>query len=197
MKAVLVAFKRDGARVDLPVMGSSFVVGRSEECALRMPYSEVSRHHCQFSLTNGSLRVKDLGSSNGTYVNAKRIEDGVALKAGDRVRIGPVIFTVQIDGKPAKIKPVVPKRKNGAGGPVTAADVGSEKPEATASNVNDDTPDLSDGALEVIDDGEGPAIGESDLDLAALGLDENTGAEEIDGFSPESDFDFLEADDKS
>ncbi len=51
-----------------------------------------------------ALVAKDLGSSNGTYVNGTRIAEA-ELKAGDRLRVGPVTFVVQVDGQPAEIKP--------------------------------------------------------------------------------------------
>lgn len=49
--------------------------------------------------------LQDLGSSNGTYVNNKRVAE-LQLQPGDHVVVGPVVFTVQIDGQPAEIKPV-------------------------------------------------------------------------------------------
>jgi len=105
MQVNLVMFKRDGTRKDFQVTSAATVLGRGEDCGLRVPLLNVSRHHCEIILGEDELRVRDLGSSNGTYVNNRRINEGV-LKAGDRLVLGPVIFTVQIDGAPEQIAPV-------------------------------------------------------------------------------------------
>ena len=48
-------------------------VGRQDDCELRIKSSQVSRRHCQLFEKKGLLLVKDLGSSNGVFVNGKRI----------------------------------------------------------------------------------------------------------------------------
>ncbi len=105
MNVVLIMFK-DGERRDFPVTESKTILGRREDCHLRIPTRDVSRQHCALLLDNGKkkLTAKDLGSANGTFINGKRIAEA-ELKAGDRLRLGPVTFVVQIDGKPAKVKP--------------------------------------------------------------------------------------------
>ena len=105
MKVKLVMFKRDGQRKDFPISGVKVTIGRGEECGLRVPLLSVSRTHCELTKGQDELRVKDLASSNGTYVNNRRINDAV-LKPGDRLAIGPVILTVQINGVPEQITPV-------------------------------------------------------------------------------------------
>lgn len=105
MKVKLVMFKRDGQRKDFPIPGRKVTIGRGEDCGLRIPLLSVSRTHCELTKGQDELRVKDLASSNGTYVNNRRINDAV-LQPGDRLAIGPVILTVQIDGVPEQITPV-------------------------------------------------------------------------------------------
>lgn len=106
MNAVLVMFRPDGQRRDFPITKSSTLIGRGEECGMRVPLSQVSRKHCELIQNNGTLKLKDLGSSNGTYVNGKRVLEK-KLKAGDRVQVGSVVFTVQIDGAPSQIEPLL------------------------------------------------------------------------------------------
>ncbi len=103
MKVVLVMFK-DGQRREFPVSGDKTILGRRTDSHLRIPTRDVSRQHCALLIRKNSLVAKDLGSSNGTFVNDKRIAE-ITLKAGDRLRIGPVTFIVQIDGVPDNIKP--------------------------------------------------------------------------------------------
>jgi len=105
MDVNLVMFKTTGQRKDFPVRSAVTVIGRGENCDLQIPLVSVSRRHCEISTAGDQIKAKDLASSNGTYVNNKRITE-VELKAGDRLVIGPVIFTVQVDGQPEEIHPV-------------------------------------------------------------------------------------------
>ncbi len=102
MNVVLVMFKDNDQR-DFPLSEDRTIIGRRQDCQLRIPTRDVSRQHCELTVANGALKAKDLGSSNGTFVNGKRIAEA-KLGPGDRLRIGPVTFYVQIDGKPAEIK---------------------------------------------------------------------------------------------
>lgn len=115
MDVKLVMFKADGERKDFSVTNEVTVIGRGEKCDLRVPLLSVSRRHCEVTLAEQEVKLKDLGSSNGTYVNNKRINE-LALKAGDRVVVGPVIFTVQVDGKPEEIQPAKVKPRAAEGG---------------------------------------------------------------------------------
>jgi len=106
MEITLVMFKPDGQRRDFTLTGSKMVIGRGEECDLRVPVLSVSRIHCELAVSeDGELTARDLASSNGTYVNNNRVDEAV-LKAGDHLTIGPSVFTVQVDGKPEHITPV-------------------------------------------------------------------------------------------
>ena len=55
--------------------------------------AHVSRRHAEFSVRSGALYVKDLGSSNGTFVNGKR-HDEILLKNGDEVKLDAMTFKV-------------------------------------------------------------------------------------------------------
>lgn len=101
MQVKLVMFK-NGRRRDIDVPEGITVIGRKEDCGLRVPVNDVSREHCRVTVGADGVLVKDLGSVNGTYVNDKRITEA-PLKPGDVIKVGPVMFTVQIDGKPANI----------------------------------------------------------------------------------------------
>ncbi len=103
MKVVLFMFKGESPRT-FPIDRDQTRLGRRQDCHLRIPTRDVSRIHCDIMRRDGKIFVKDLGSSNGTYVNGKRIAE-VELKPGDKLRVGPVLFYVQIDGKPPAIKP--------------------------------------------------------------------------------------------
>ncbi len=106
MDVRLVMFKADGTRRDFPVSKPRIVIGRTNTCDLRIPVSSVSRQHCELLVSDDdeAIRVRDLGSSNGTYHNSVRIQQAT-VKAGDEVVVGPVVFTVVVDGVPQEIKP--------------------------------------------------------------------------------------------
>ncbi len=104
MNVKLVMFREGGERREFTVAAVT-TVGRKEDCDIRIPVAEVSRHHAEFRMGGGAVQLKDLGSANGTFVNNKRIKLQ-KLSAGDHVVIGPVVFTVQIDGKPDELHPV-------------------------------------------------------------------------------------------
>jgi len=76
------------------------VVGRREDCDLRIPLSDVSRKHCRLIIEGEALKVEDLGSSNGTYRNGERVQQ-TEIVPGDTLQVGPVIFVLQVDGYPA------------------------------------------------------------------------------------------------
>ena len=100
MQVVLVMFRADGQRRSFSVVRESTVIGRREDCDLRIPLAEVSRKHCRLVREENSIRVEDMGSSNGTYHNEQRVQEAT-LSPGDTLRVGPVTFMIQIDGVPA------------------------------------------------------------------------------------------------
>jgi len=99
MQVVLVMFRNDGERRSFSVVRNMTIIGRREDCDLRIPVGDVSRKHCRLVRTDDGVRIEDLGSSNGTIVNGQRIQES-ELNPGDVVGIGPVQFIVQIDGVP-------------------------------------------------------------------------------------------------
>ena len=93
---------RDGAQIRrFPLSADVTTIGRAEACDLRIPLGEISRKHCTVVIADDGLVIQDLGSSNGTFVNSKRVQQA-KLGAGDSVRLASLLFVVQIDGKPAE-----------------------------------------------------------------------------------------------
>jgi pSer/pThr/pTyr-binding forkhead associated (FHA) protein len=75
--------------------GSIKTLGRAARADFVLDVPLVSRFHCRFTASHeGGLLLEDLGSTNGTFVNDKRIER-VTLTQGDRVRIGRVELGVE------------------------------------------------------------------------------------------------------
>jgi pSer/pThr/pTyr-binding forkhead associated (FHA) protein len=105
MQVALIMFKEDGQRKEFPIDPGKTIIGRKDDCDLRIPLGEVSRKHALLIADKGVVTLRDLGSANGTYVNNIRITER-ELAAGDRIVIGQVVFVLQVDGQPADIRPV-------------------------------------------------------------------------------------------
>ncbi len=77
-----------------------FVIGNERDCDLRPASPMLSRHHCVFKRDEYALRVRDLGSNTGTYVNGRRILTEAILKPGDDVTVGDVTLHVILPHSP-------------------------------------------------------------------------------------------------
>jgi pSer/pThr/pTyr-binding forkhead associated (FHA) protein len=66
---------------------SSVVIGRSRSCNLRLPSADASRRHAEIVGAKGGFLLRDLRSTNGTFLNGERVEER-QLRPGDRIQIG-------------------------------------------------------------------------------------------------------------
>lgn len=73
--------------------GQEIVIGRSSELDMVLVEEMVSRKHARIALADGSISIEDLGSTNGTFVNGEKVQQGT-LREGDRVLIGTNILKV-------------------------------------------------------------------------------------------------------
>jgi serine phosphatase RsbU (regulator of sigma subunit) len=89
-----------GMRVVPLTVAEAVVVGRSSPADLVLPEARLSREHARFSIVDGVVWVEDLGSTNGTSVNGKRVKRH-ALGAADRVILAGVSIFVHTDHLPA------------------------------------------------------------------------------------------------
>src|SRR5437899_12771222 len=71
------------------------LVGRKEECDLRLDHKSVSKMHCVIVKTDGLLLLRDLGSTNGTRVNGQRVRRA-ALLPNDQLNIANYKFRVHL-----------------------------------------------------------------------------------------------------
>jgi pSer/pThr/pTyr-binding forkhead associated (FHA) protein len=74
--------------------GSSRTLGRARDADFVLNAALVSRLHCRLTAGDERLDVEDLSSTNGTFVNNRRVEKGHAT-AGDRLRIGRVELRIE------------------------------------------------------------------------------------------------------
>jgi len=153
MQAVLVMFRSDGERRSFSLTRDITVIGRREDCDLRIPLGEVSRKHCRLVRDSDTLRLEDLGSSNGTFHNGQRVQE-VTLGPGDSVQVGPIVFVLQVDGVPAddELTPVMAQPTAGK-----AADEEGAAPRPVSAEAGAEELELDDAALEPLELGDDDA----------------------------------------
>jgi hypothetical protein len=77
---------------EVPILSERAVLGRSRECDVRVADSNVSRRHAELRLEGDAYWIVDLGSTNGTELNGKRVERS-RLADGDRITLGSTDVT--------------------------------------------------------------------------------------------------------
>lgn len=100
MDVKLIMFREDGSKRAFALEPGATTIGRKDDCNIRIPLAVVSRRHAEVFVDEEGVSLKDLGAANGTYLNNRRIQEE-DLEAGDQIMVGPVVFTVQIDGEPS------------------------------------------------------------------------------------------------
>jgi predicted component of type VI protein secretion system len=181
----LVIFKEDGNRRDIPVKPGTYVVGRNEGATIRIPLPSVSRAHCELVVTDDGARVRDLGSSNGTYQNYSRVKEA-DLGPGDVLGVGDCLLTIQINGQPADIgKPEPP-----IGGPSSDSSMmDTPVPGAVGGGKDDSAVTQMTGPGDAAGGAASDDVDLSDGIASDLGLDDS-------GEESFFDLDFLDDDDK-
>ncbi|MBA4178178.1 MAG: GGDEF domain-containing protein [Leptothrix sp. (in: Bacteria)] len=70
----------------------TLALGRAPDCQVQLDSPGISRRHAEFAVSDDSVRLRDLGSVNGTHVNERRIDGSVLLRDGDMLRLGDVML---------------------------------------------------------------------------------------------------------
>ena len=98
----------------IPVNRSPFLIGRDPACQLRPASPLVSGRHCVVTTHDGKIFVRDLGSTNGTFLNGQRLSSEQELRHADVVRIGPLDFEVNTQAAAAvnQTTPLPPPRES-------------------------------------------------------------------------------------
>ena len=100
MNYVLQVVRGRSATTTLKLAEGVTSLGRHDDCIIRIKSSQVSRRHCEIHDVDGKLTVRDLGSSNGTFVNGQRVLGQQPLKVGDELTVGSVTLRVATLGQP-------------------------------------------------------------------------------------------------
>ncbi len=97
--AVLIATGAGGGR-QFQIDSDETIIGRSGGLPITLEGANISRRHARISREGTQFFVEDLGSSNGTYINDRKIAARTPLAANDTLRIGPYSFRFQQDTTP-------------------------------------------------------------------------------------------------
>jgi pSer/pThr/pTyr-binding forkhead associated (FHA) protein len=76
------------------VWKSPYVIGRHEKADLRISNSQVSVQHCSIFIRGNEVWVWDMDSTNGTFINDKRIQVEQRIFLGDQLQVGPALFEI-------------------------------------------------------------------------------------------------------
>jgi two-component system response regulator AtoC len=95
-KSYLVAMSGPQAGTVFTLTQGEMIAGRIPQVEICLPDTQVSRKHAQFSSNLGETKVQDLGSTNGTFVNGKRLDKEVLISDGDEIQIGDTVFRFSI-----------------------------------------------------------------------------------------------------
>ena len=88
----------------IPLEKAIVLIGRQSDCDVSLTKSrKISRKHCCIAQVNDSLIIRDLGSTNGIFLNGNRIAKEALLTLGDEITIGDIQFTLRNE-LPAAIK---------------------------------------------------------------------------------------------
>ena len=89
----------------IPLEKAIVLIGRQSDCDISLTLSrKISRKHCCVAQVNNKYVVRDLGSTNGVYLNGARIKKEATLSIGDDLMIGDVHFRMQTEAKLAGTK---------------------------------------------------------------------------------------------
>ena len=83
---------------NIPLISRSVTLGRKDGCEIVVDSSEASRQHARITLEEGRLKLEDLGSTNGTVLNGRRLRQPEVLGGGDIIVIGQVHYMVVAPG---------------------------------------------------------------------------------------------------
>ncbi len=111
VKLIVVGGKVDRTEVRLRLPA---VLGRSRGADLTLGHPSISRRHCRLCERNGMVVVEDLQSTNGTFVEDRRVEQA-PLEPGARLRVGPLTFVVVYD-RPRSEPPVPIEQESAVAG---------------------------------------------------------------------------------
>jgi len=94
-------------------------IGRVEDNTFQIAEPSVSSHHCEVLLKGADVVIKDLNSTNGTFINGEKISESV-LKVGQTLRLGQIELALLTEGMPVPPPSPAPAPQPGSSAPAPA-----------------------------------------------------------------------------
>jgi pSer/pThr/pTyr-binding forkhead associated (FHA) protein len=171
---VLAAGKQAGKVLEIKL--PQFLVGRDPQCHLRPASPLISKRHCVILQREGKAFVRDFDSTNGTFLNNQPVKGEVEIHNDDRLKIGPLLFTVRVESgapvnRPTPAPPTKAVTKPGSAPAVKASAAAAATPKpapqpapqpAAQSAAGEDEPAPAPAPAA------GADAGQSDDDIAAM-----------------------------
>ena len=89
-------------RQSLPLPDGEYIAGRDTDCSLVIDASTVSRRHARITVVSAAVTIEDLGSTNGTFVNATRIAFPTPVVPGNSIALGSEVLQLRMRGPAAQ-----------------------------------------------------------------------------------------------
>lgn len=90
-----VTILENGKKVGSYRLAGQIEIGRADTCTIRLTDTYASQAHARLSPRDGAWVVEDLGSTNGTFLNERRVESPSEVRSGDRIRIGTTVLELR------------------------------------------------------------------------------------------------------
>jgi DNA-binding CsgD family transcriptional regulator len=94
----------NGSEWTIPIDESPFLVGRTDDCSLKLQAEFISRKHAEIVRRGSDLFLRDLKSTNGTFINNRRIKEEEKLRSEDIIHFGNIMFRVIKNTEAGKLR---------------------------------------------------------------------------------------------
>jgi hypothetical protein len=91
----IVVLGENGKKVSSHRLSGTIQIGRAEACQIRLDDTYASQFHARIANRGGTWHVEDLGSTNGTYLNQRKLTGPTPVGAGDRIKIGKSVLELR------------------------------------------------------------------------------------------------------
>jgi pSer/pThr/pTyr-binding forkhead associated (FHA) protein len=91
----IVVLNEEGGKLGTHRLSEALQIGRDAACDISLSDTYASQQHARISNRNDSWVIEDLGSTNGTYLNQRKVTVPTALAPGDTIRIGKTVLEVR------------------------------------------------------------------------------------------------------
>jgi|GEM_PF-64072 len=108
-------------------------IGRVEDNAFQIPEASVSSHHCEVELRATDLLIRDLNSTNGTFINGQQVTAEAILKPGQTLRLGQIELRFELTATPGASKEAQPAASAPAAAAATTPKPAPKAPAAAPS----------------------------------------------------------------